>query len=157
MSGRPALIVGLLVVLCLVACDGLRHPLDDSESRPETQQEALEAAAETLDRIDESLMSGATHLDDEWSAPDGCGTAPFGASQGDVGVVLIRAYDVDELAGDAESLVDEYVTYWEDQGESVSPHSQSMDPGAVARVDAIGYEMVVLTQTVEVRAYTPCY
>lgn len=157
MPTNRTLIAWCLVICLVVACDGLRHPLDDSETRPETQRQALEEAAATLDTIDESVMSGAAHDTEEWSAPDGCGTAPFGPTQGDVGVVLIRSYPVNSSSADSDSLIDEYVAYWDGEGESTSRSSPSMDPGAVARVEGIGYEMVSLAETVEIRAYTPCY
>lgn len=155
-TGRT-LIVGCLVICCIAACDDLRHPLDDSETIPPTQQQALDEAEATLDDIDESVLAGAPFSSETWSAPNGCETAPFGPSQGDVGVVLIRSYQANSPAADADSLIDDYVAYWDDRGESTTRSSPSMEPGAVSRTDGIGYEMVALAQTIEVRAYTPCY
>lgn len=148
-----------LSVLVSTACDGLRHPLDDSETRPGSQELALEEAKETLDLIAGTVMDGSLYVTEEWTADDGCATAPFGASQGDVGRVLIRAYTEESMAleRNPESLLDDYERFWAQRDESVTRSSPSMDPGAVARVDGIGYELVSLPPMMELRAYIPCY
>lgn len=149
----------VLAFFVVAACDGLRHPLDDSETRPTTREVALEEAGNTLDLIGDQVMDDSPYVGDRWAAEDGCGMAPFGPSQGEVGVVLIRVYTEESmaLARDPERLLDDYERFWTELGESVSRSSPGMDPGAVSRVDGIGYELVSSPPMMVLRAYTPCY
>lgn len=150
----------LIVALCLLtACSDVRHPLDDSETRPETEAMAIDEVEQTLDSLGGSVLGGIGFTEDTWSADDGCGTASFAPSQGDVGLILIRRYDGDALeeVGSAEALLDDYESYWTDQDESVSRSSPNMDPGVVSRVNGIGYELVSLSPAMELRAFIPCY
>lgn len=149
-----------MLVVCLVAaCSNVRHPLDDSETRPETEAMAVEEAEETLDDIGEAVFGGRAFTDDTWSPEDGCGTAPFAPSQGEVGLVLIRAYDGTAVggAGSPEGLLDDYERFWVDLGESATRSSPNMEPGVVSRVNGVGYELVSLPPAMELRAYIPCY
>lgn len=147
----------LLILLAAVGC--VRHPLDDSEESPATQELALEMATEVLDLVGDRVMDDSPYVADRWTADDGCATAPSGPSQGDVGVVLIRTYTEESMAmeRDPERLLDDYETFWLDRGESVSRSSPNMDPGVVTRVEGIGYELVSLPPNMELRAYIPCY
>ena len=147
----------LLILLAAVGC--VRHPLDDSEESPATQELALEMATEVLDLVGDRVMDDSPFVGDRWTATAGCATAPFGPSQGDVGLVLIRTYTEESMAMDRDPsrLLDDYETFWQDRGESVSRSSQNMDPGVVARVEGIGYELVSLPPNMELRAYIGCY
>lgn len=159
-GGVAVRVLSSLLALSLVtACDGLRHPLDDSETRPETQELALDEAGEMLDLVGQWVMDDSVYSGDRWVADDGCATAPFGSSQGDVGLVLIRSYTEESMALERSPirLLDDFERFWADRGESVSPSSSSMDPGVVARVDGIAYELVSLPPMMELRAYIPCF
>lgn len=151
----PTLAV-MLAVSMIAGCSEVRHPLDDSETRPDTAVLAIEEAEATMDEIGDSVMEGASYEAETWVAQNECDTTPFSPSQGEVGSVLIRTYSAAEL-GDGEELLAEYETYWSDKGESVTPSSPNMDPSAVARVNGIGYELAVLSAEVEMRAFIPCY
>lgn len=143
-----------LAICALTACSGLRHPLDDSEPVPDTQQQAIEEAGRTLDDVEQAVIGMAALSTETWTAPTGCDTALFGASQGDVGLVLIRGYEVEM---ELDELLGRYEAYWGELGESSSRSSPSMDPGVVARVNGIGYELTSVPPSVEMRAYVPCY
>lgn len=159
MFSRRALAFLVALVCLLGACGDLRHPLDDSETRPETEALAFEEAGDTLDDIGESVLDGTDFAEDTWSAEDGCDTAPFAPSQGDVGLVLIRTYTADDLEGASvpELLIDDFESFWSAQEKSVSRSSPNMDPGAVIRINGIGYELVSLPRAIELRAFIPCY
>lgn len=151
----------LMVAACFffTACSTMRHPLDDSETKPNTEPLAVDEAEQTLDTIGDRVLGGIDFAEDTWSGDDRCGPAPFAPSQGDVGLVLIRSYDgvALEEAGPSEDLLDEYESFWNDQNESVSRSSPNMEPGVVSRVNGIGYEMVSLPSALELRAFIPCY
>lgn len=158
-SSRRSITLLLTAALLVAACSQIRHPLDDSETRPDTQALAIEEAGSTMDLIDESLMGDVPFTEDTWVASDGCATASFAPSQGDVGSVLIRNYPAGDLAdvGTTDELIAQYESYWKGEGESVSRNSPNMDPGAVSRVGGIGYELVSLPPQVQLRAFIPCY
>lgn len=150
----------LLTAACIVAaCSEIRHPLDDSEARPDTETLAIDEAGDTMDAVGDDVLGAVAFTPDTWAPDDSCATAPFAPEQGDVGLVLIRAYDEQSVIGEGsvDGLLDEYEEYWVGRGETVSRSSQSMDPGAVARVNGIGYQLVSLPPTVEMQAFIPCY
>lgn len=150
----------LLMAICiLTACSQVRHPLDDSETKPETRVLAIEEAEETLDTLGDSVMGGVAFVEETWADSDGCATAPFAPSQGDIDLVLIRIYSADTLGGvgTPDELLDTYEAFWSDEGESVSRNSSNMDPAVVSRVHGIGYELVSLPPDMELRAFIPCY
>lgn len=142
------LLVGVVTLssLLLAACD--------TETRPGDAAGARDEAAQVLDDVGAALFGAAPADDSIWSARDGCGTPPFAPSQGDVGEVLIRTYPSPEQP--AERIAG-FTSYWEDRDESVSQSSPSMEPGAVSRVNGIGYELVSLPPVMELRAFIPCY
>lgn len=119
----------------------------------------MDEAGEMLDLVGQWVMDDSVYSGDRWVADDGCATAPFGSSQGDVGLVLIRSYTEESMALERSPirLLDDFERFWADRGESVSPSSSSMDPGVVARVDGIAYELVSLPPMMELRAYIPCF
>lgn len=147
----------LLAVCVLVACSGIRHPLDDSETKPETEELALAEAKDALDVIGPALFDEATYSEDVWTGEDGCSAASFAPSQGEVGVVVIRRYESANLAAEPDALIDGFEAYWDQEDVSVSRSSPDMDPGAVARVDGIGYEIVAVSGALELRGFIPCY
>jgi hypothetical protein len=158
MIPRRALIYLMVAVCFITACSDVRHPLDDSEERPETEALAIDEAEQTLDTIGDSVLGGSSFNEDTWSG-DGCETPPFAPSQGEVGLVLIRTYAADALdqVGSPEELLEEYESFWTDLDESVSRSSPNMDPGVVSRVNAIGYELVSVPPEMMLRAFIPCY
>lgn len=147
----------LLAVCVVVACSDIRHPLDDSETKPETEELALAEATEVLDVIGPALFDDATYDEDVWTGEDGCSTASFAPSQGEVGVVVIRRYESVNLAAGPDALIEGFEAYWDEEDVSASRSSPNMDPGAVSRVDGIGYEIVSVSGALELRAFIPCY
>jgi hypothetical protein len=146
---RASLVIILvtLATMALVACD--------TETRPDSAAQAHDEAQQVLDGVGEAVFGDASFDASVWEARDGCDTAPFAPSQGDVGAVLIRSYlSVEELPS---VLIAAFTAYWEDRDESVSQSSPNMDPGAVSRVHGIGYELVSLPPSMELRAFLPCY
>lgn len=156
---RPRLALVAIAAVVIAACSGVRHPLDDSETKPDTETQALDEAGTTMDGLGDSVFGNATFAAQTWAAPGACATADFAPSQGDVGQVLIRTYAEDDVStlGTPDQLLDAYEAYWTALDESVSRSSPNMDPGVVSRVNGIGYELVSIPPSLELRAFIPCY
>jgi hypothetical protein len=146
---------GLLVI---AACTGqVRHPLDDSETRPPDAASALTEAQTTLEAVGDALLPGVSHDDTEWMADGGCGTSIDSPEQGDVSRIVYATYP--DLP--AETTVDEVVanarTHWEGQGHTVGTGAPSMPNQAITRINGISYAVVDTAPGVELRAFVPCY
>lgn len=100
----PLLTATLVATAMAVAGCGtaVRHPLDDSETRPASPWAATTEAAMTLDELGESTMSSLSFTSQEWVPDSGCDTYPEAPEQGDVGRVLARSYDA--LPGGRRSI-----------------------------------------------------
>lgn len=155
-SVQLALIV-LLLALTAACGDSVKHPLDDSESRPATADDASAEAETTLDELGESSLSSVPFTASSWIPPSGCGVDPTVPEQGEVGTTVYRHYA--ELPADAtpETLMAETTKRWEDAGHTVGRGSANMPDQVITRINGIGYSLVSTQPGVELRAFLPCY
>lgn len=153
---RRSAIVVLIAALVAVGCDDVRHPLDDSETRPDSLEEAQDEAGRTLDELGGGGLAGTPSERDQWTPDDGCGTHPDAPEQGDVGAVLIRSFE--GLPEDTvDDLLDEQEDRWRADGHTVDRGSANMAPQVITRINGIGYAVVATPPGVELRAFLPCY
>ena len=139
------------LLLLLAACSGqVRHPLDDSESRPPDANSALTEAQTTLGAVGDALLPNVKHEDTEWIADGGCDTSASSPEQGDVSRILHVTYPTlppDTTAGDVVAS----------EGHTVGAGSRDMPNQSIARINGISYAVVEVTPGVELRAFLPCY
>lgn len=140
------------------ACDdqAVRHPLDDSETRPADPDTALEQANAALDNVAGAVLDGVDHHDRQWPAGGGCGTNPDSPEQGEVSRVLYRSYPVLASGSTPAGIVTAARTHWERAGHTVGAGAPDMANQAITRIDGIGYSMVEAEPGVELRAFLPC-
>lgn len=148
----------VILTLGLAACSAC--PFCDTETRPETDASALAEAEETLDLLSAEILEGVTFEESVWEAPDSCAVAPFSPEQGEIGRALIRSYSEASMEpSDAtpDSVNEGFSSFWTERDETVNPSSPDSPRGSVARVNGIGYDVVVGSWPVLLRAFTPCY
>lgn len=148
----------LSVVTTLAACNGdsVRHPLDDSETRPADLDAALEQAESVMGDVTDSVLEGAAHDDRTWSADNDCATNPDSPEQGDVSRILYRSFPAVPSGTSAAEIVTATESHWEGAGHTVGPGAPNMANQAITRIDGIGYSMVEAEPGVELRAFIPC-
>lgn len=150
--------VWFCLLLLLSACSGqVRHPLDDSETRPPDANSALTEARTTLDAVGNALLPGVRHEDTEWIADDGCDTSTDSPEQGDVSRILRDTYPALPPYTTAGDVVASAQTHWEGEGHTVGAGSPDMSNQFIVRVNGISYAVVEVTPGVELRAFLPCY
>ena len=146
------------LLVLLAACSGqVRHPLDDSETRPPDASAALTEAQTTLGAVGDALLPNVKHEDTEWIADGGCDTSTNSPEQGDVSRILYATYPTlppDTTAGD---VVASAKTHWEGEGHTVGAGPPDMPNQSIARINGISYAVVEVTPGVELRAFLPCY
>lgn len=151
----------IVIVLALglaAACgDSVKHPLDDSETRPPTAAKAREEADTELDDLGQATLPSVAFTSSSWIPPSGCGTDPTVPEQGEVGTTLYRRYDELPVGTTPESLMAETTERWENAGHSVSRGSANMADQVITRINGIGYSLVSTPPGVELRAFLPCY
>ena len=150
----------LLIVLLLStsACSGCFGC--DTETKPGSQTEAVQEAEATLDRLSGTLLPDVAYETSSWTPTTGCETAATAPEQGDIGKVEIRSYTEAALSGAArtqDGLIEDFKHFWEAEDVAVSPSGAASPSGAVARVNGIGYDIVALDSTTQLRAFVPCY
>jgi hypothetical protein len=152
---RRLLALGLVL---LAACSNqVRHPLDDSETRPPDAATALTEAQTTLREVGDAVLSSVAHDDSEWMADGGCGTSIDSPEQGDISRILYMTYPTLPAERTADQVVASARDYWEGQGHTVGAGSPSMPTQAIARINGISYAVVDTAPGIELRAFLPCY
>ncbi len=155
---RSFAVVAVTVALLTAACDnGVRHPLDDSETKPATAAEALDEATNELDRVGAAVLTGLVYEATEWEAPDRCATRVDSPEQGDVSTILYRGYATPPSGQTAADVLAAATHHWEGEGHTVGPGAPNMPDQAITRVDGISYSVVDEPPGVELRAFLPCY
>lgn len=150
--------LALIVIAIGSACDdeAVRHPLDDSETRPTDLDAALEQANAALDDVADAVLDGVAGNDRQWPADGGCGTNPDSPEQGDVSRILYRSYPTLAAGSTPAGVVSAAGAHWEQAGHSVGPGAPNMANQAITRIDGIGYSVVEAPPGVELRAFLPC-
>lgn len=154
---RASLATGLCLIVVIACSDAVRHPLDDSESRPPTAAEALDEASEHLEDLSTDVLPDAEYESASWNAPDGCATYPASPEQGDVGTVLYRSYPELPEGASTASMLESVAEYWESDGYRVGEGSANMPEQRIVRVNGISYSVVAIEPGIEMRAFVPCY
>lgn len=150
--------VWLCALVMLAACSGqVRHPLDDSETRPKDAAAALTEARNTLQLAGDALLAGATHSETEWLPDGGCSTSSDSPEQGDVSRILFVTYPTLPADTTAGEVVAGAQAHWEGQGHTVGAGSPSMPNQAITRIDGISYAVVDAAPGIQLRAFLPCY
>lgn len=157
--GVAAGIGSVAAAALLSACtgDSVRHPLDDSETKPADIDVAMEQATAVMDDVTVAVLADATYDDDDWSADDGCATNPDSPEQGDVSRILYRTFPTTPSGTTAADIVAATEAHWESAGHTVGPGAPDMAPQAITRIDGIGYSVVEAEPSVELRAFIPCF
>lgn len=156
----PATSVALALLLgALAGCSSASgiHPLDDSETRPESLSEARTEATAMLDRVEEVALGEVVVVEREWNDPSGCGTNQEDPDQGDVGLILFRSAAELPSGTAPEEVLGLTREFWESAGYSVGLPAPNMPDQVLTRVDGIGYKVVATPPGVELRAFLPCY
>lgn len=146
------------LALFIPACSAC--PFCDTETRPDSDASALKEAEETLDLLSAEVFQSVSFDESVWEAPEACSTASFSPEQGEIGRAIIRSYpaiSLESIGATPDSLEEDFEMFWAERGETPSPSSPDAPRGLVARVNGIGYDIVVDSDPVVLRAFTPCY
>ena len=155
MRGRLVVVASLLL---LSGCsDSIRHPLDDSESKPSTLEAAVEEANVEMDAVGDTALSGAAYSASEWAAPDGCGVSSDHPEQGEVSRMLERSYPELPAGMTPSSVLDAVSAHWVSAGHSVGEGSPTMEEQRIARIHGISYAAVSVDEEAALRAFLACY
>jgi hypothetical protein len=155
---RVALVVSAVVAVALSGCGtSVRHPLDDSETRPASAEAAKTEANLTLDELEETTLDSAPSTSEEWVPDSGCDTLPDAPEQGTIGSVLIRSYAELPDGTTIDTLLNDQEARWEADGHTVDRNSPNMAPQVINRSNGIGYTLVSTPPGAELRAFLPCY
>ncbi|MDH3299314.1 MAG: hypothetical protein OES24_02300 [Acidimicrobiia bacterium] len=149
----------LSAVTVVTACTGdpVRHPLDDSETRPADIETAVRRAESVLADVTDSVLDGADYEDRGWSADNGCATNPEAPEQGEVSRILYRSFPTPASGASATDIVSATEAHWERSGHTVGAGAPNTANQAITRIDGIGYSMVDAPPGVELRAFIPCF
>lgn len=148
----------LCLLMLLAACSGsVRHPLDDSETRPPDAAAAQTEAEATLREVGAALLPGVEPDDTVWVAEGGCSTHDEAPEQGDVGRVIFATYPTLPAGTSADTVVGAAKAHWEAQGHTVGVGSSNMPDQAITRINGISYAVVGHDSGVQLRAFAPCY
>ena len=155
MSGRLVVVASLLL---LSGCsDSIRHPLDDSESKPSTLESAVDEANVEMNAVGDTALSGVAYTATEWGAPDGCGISSDHPEQGEVSRVLERSYAGLPAGATQSSVLDAVSAHWDSAGHRVGEGSPTMEEQRIARIHGISYAAVSVDAGMNLRAFLPCY
>ncbi len=155
MKGR--LVVATSLLLLGACADSIRHPLDDSESKPSTLESAVGEANVELDGVADMVLSGVAYTASEWADPDGCGVNSDHPEQGEVSRVLERSYPELPAGVTQSSVLDAVSAHWNSAGHSVGEGSSTMEEQRIARIHGISYATVSVDAGINLRAFLPCY
>lgn len=148
----------ICMLILLAGCSGsVRHPLDDSETRPPDAAAAQTEAEATLREVGAALLPDVKHNDTVWAADDGCATHVDAPEQGDVGRVIFAVYPTLPAGTTAVDVVGAAKAHWVSQGHTVGAGSSNMPDQAITRINGISYAVVDTPPGVEFRAFLPCY
>ena len=135
----------------------VRHPLDDSETRPESAEAAKAEANLTLDELEGETLGSVLSFSEGWVPDSGCDVFPDAPEQGTVGGVLIRSYALLPDGTTIDALLDDQEARWEAEGRTVGRNGPNMDPQVIKRSNGIGYALLTTPPGAELRAFLPCY
>lgn len=153
---RGTLVVVAALLLSSGCSDSIRHPLDDSESKPSSLESAVEEASVEMNAVD-TAMSGAAYTASEWSAPAGCGINPDHPEQGEVSRMLERSYPKLPAGATQSSVLEAVSAHWSSAGHQVSEGSSTMEEQRIVRIHGISYAAVSVDAGIDLRAFLPCY
>lgn len=157
MRWRIGVIAAGLALFVAACSDPVKHPLDDSETRPPTAAAALVEANAMLDEVASAVMAGLAPTPTEWVAASGCGTDPDSPEQGDVDRTLRRTYPELPAGRSAADLLTAVSSHWEHAGYAVGPGAPNMAPQVITRVNGISYSVTDATPALVMAASVPCY
>jgi hypothetical protein len=155
MRSRLSIVASLLL---LTACsETIRHPLDDSESKPSTLEAAVEEASDEMDEVGAAALAGGRYASTEWTTTEGCGISPDYPEQGEVSRVLERSYASLPSGATQSSVLDAVSAHWDSAGHRVGEGSPTMEEQRIARIHGISYAAVSVDVGIDLRAFLPCY
>ena len=154
---RMLVAAAVLLVSSATGCGSVRHPLDDSETKPPSAAAAAAEANRMLDRIGETTMASAAFSPSRWVPDSGCATHPDAPEQGDASRIIFRSYTELPATTSVQELLNRQAQEWEAAGYTTSRGSPSMPEQLITRVNGIGYSMVSTPPGMELRAFLPCY
>ncbi len=141
----------------LAACNDIKHPLDDSATRPATEDDAIAEATAMLDDMATTTMVSESFIEVEWADESGCATHPDSPEQGDVGRILYRTYSKLPGSSTIKTLMANQRSHWEDNGYTVQENAPNMPATVMFRPNSITYYLNDAPPGVELRAFLPCY